>query len=107
MTSLTERAKEVGFVRAALEHGATITDGPVPRDFTAVWGKHPFKGKSVAHYWTAERPAWMAEVSPDMIYAISSACGLSTIGTKQVPLLGAGNLPFCVRCENKLMGRVR
>jgi hypothetical protein len=79
----------------------------VPRDFTAAWGTAGLKKITVAHYWTASRPEWMHEVSPDMLYGLTSACGLRSVGTKQVPLFGAGNLPFCARCENKLMREQR
>lgn len=103
MSSLAERANQVGFIRAALERGATISDGAVPQDFTAAWGLAGLGRHKVAHYWTADRPEWMHEVSPDMLYGLTSACGLRSLGTRQVPLFSAGNWPFCARCEAKLM----
>lgn len=100
MSELIERAKQVGFHRAALEHGATITDGPVPPDFERGWGHPPFsKGKMIAHYWQADRSYDLGEG----VFGIRSACGVLTVSTPQVPLMRPGNLPFCARCEAKLM----
>lgn len=105
MTDIAKRAQEVGFHRAALEAGALITDGPLPDDFVSAWGKAPFTGgRSVAHHWTAERPEWRA---PEVLYGATSACGLTTIGTAQVPLFSAGNYPYCARCEAVLMKQMR
>jgi hypothetical protein len=103
VSDIIERAKQVGFHRAALEAGATISDGAVTTDFTAAWGLAGLKRHKVAHYWASDRPQWMREVSPDMLYALTSACGLRSIGTKQVPLFAAGNYPYCARCEAKMM----
>jgi hypothetical protein len=100
MSDLIERAKQVGFHRAALEAGAMISDGPVPEDFAAAWGTAGLSIARVAHYWTAERPEWR---NPDVLYGLRSACGLQSIGTRRVPLRAAGNFPYCARCEKALM----
>lgn len=103
--SIIERAKQVGFRRAALEAGATISDGPVPTPFERGWGKAAFvgSGRGVAHYWTADR----SHDLPDEAYGLRSACGVLTVATERVPLFGPGNYPYCVRCENKLMGSAK
>jgi hypothetical protein len=85
-------------------NGGFVSDGPVPADFTSGWTSHPFRGR-LAHYWT------MAEPLPGQPHAraVSSACGLKTIVTRQVPLLGPGNYAHCERCDAALLrqGRTR
>jgi hypothetical protein len=115
-TPLQKRAQEVGFHRAALEAGATITDGPLPCDFREGWAHQiTFKTHSmIAHYWTkhpdpeleAEMVAKHGERGRGAAIA-TSACGLERLTTKSVPLMGPGNLPFCARCEGKLMRGMR
>lgn len=103
MSDVMKRAQEVGFHRAALEAGATITDGPI-RGFTGGWGSACFLGRKViAHHWAvlAKSPE-VPEYTP-----VRSACGLEHGFTHKVPMMAPGNAPFCVRCENKLMGKVR
>lgn len=106
MSDLIERAKQAGFRRAALEAGALISDGPVD----AGWATHPFGRGTKAHFWTAHPDNGLeAEALKECgerargIRRVTSACGLEKIAVKAVPLLGAGNLPFCARCEAKLM----
>lgn len=78
--------------------GGMVTDGPVPDDFSVGWAKHPFKGQAV-HYWTADRRFDLGAGA----YGVLSMCGITTVATAAVPLLGAGNYPFCAHCENVLM----
>lgn len=115
MSDVIKRAHEVGFHRAALEHGATITDRPIP-NFSEGWAHQPnFKrGRLVAHYWTKHYDArieaqMVAEFGEQArgIAELSSACGLSRHTTSRVPVLGPGNLPYCARCENALMRKMR
>jgi hypothetical protein len=88
------------FLRNAMQAGALVSGRPVPPDFERGWGRPPFlRGKMIAHHWTADRDV---DLGPG-IYGLRSACGLLTVATPQVPLCGEGNLPFCVRCENRLM----
>jgi hypothetical protein len=103
MSDLTKRAQEVGFNRAALEAGATITDGPL-REFKGGWACAPLLGKRVlAHYWEVQATRTdSVEFTP-----ARSACGLDHGFTARVPFMAPGNAPFCARCENKLMGKVR
>lgn len=76
--------------------GGIVSGGPVPADFVAGWGKHPFTGEK-AHHWTADRTFDL----PDGAYGLRSACLLLTVATRQVPLLGAGTYEYCQRCENR------
>lgn len=79
--------------------GGTVSGGPVDADFYRGWGIHPFKG-SKAHHWVAGRPDWLPA---EALYTLQSACGMSTVATRQVQLLRAGSYEYCRRCENKLM----
>lgn len=86
------------FLGPAARDGAIISGGPVPADFERGWGKHPFRGEK-AHHWTADRTL----IDPGIGYGLASACGLDTVATPQVPLLGAGTYEYCERCERVLM----
>lgn len=74
--------------------GALITEGQVG---ASGWGKAAFSRGGPAHHWT--RTTDLGEGS----YGYRSACGQLTVSTPRVPLFGAGNYPFCTRCENALM----
>ncbi len=78
--------------------GGTVSGRAVPDDFSRGWGKHPFKG-TIAHHWTADRTAAL----PEGAYGLTSACGMVTVATKSVPLLGAGTFEYCRRCESVLL----
>lgn len=101
MTGLAKRANEVGFIRAAIEAGATVAGDAVPASFERGWGKAAFvgNGRGVAHYWTADRSHDLS----DGAYGLRSACGVFTVATKRVPLFTPGNYPYCARCEASLM----
>jgi hypothetical protein len=101
MSDLQKRAQEIGFHRAALEAGATITDGPL-RDFQGGWGHPPLmrSRRMIAHHWQVLPPLPEAD---GKYTGVRSACGVFHVFSEQVPMLAPGNLPFCVRCENKLM----
>lgn len=96
--------------------GATITDGPVGPDFTQGWSHViSFKSRAMtAHYFTVKRPstpedeivAESGEAARGLRF-LTSACGLQRFATNRVPLLTAGNLPYCARCEAKLMERMK
>lgn len=87
------------FLAHALRTGALVSGGPVPADFLSGWGHQPFMRGMKAHHWTANQSGELG----DGAYGLRSACGVQTVATKRVPLLEAGNLPFCTRCENRLM----
>jgi hypothetical protein len=97
MTALTSP-----FLRQLAQQGGIVSGGPVADDFASGWGKHPFNGEK-AHHWTADRSVKVDGV----LYGLDSACGLQTIATPRVPLLGAGSYEYCRRCEKKLMRAVR
>lgn len=79
--------------------GGLVSAGPVQDG----WAHPPLsRGKMIAHHW-----AKTTEPNHAGAYGLRSACGLFTVATPRVPLLGAGNLPFCVRCENRLMAARR
>jgi hypothetical protein len=86
------------FLEQAARRGAIVSGGPVEADFTRGWGKHPFRG-DCAHHWTADRRIAL----PDGAYGLFSTCGITTVATEQVPLLGAGTFEYCRRCESILM----
>ncbi len=93
------------FRDAVRRSGGTITDGPVPEPFVKGWGVHPMVGdKPRAHYWFADR-TWQAD--PNGPYGLVAACRVTSVATKQIHLLGQGNAPHCVRCEQKLMKAMR
>lgn len=105
MTTLLDDARRLGFQEAAARHGALVTDPPVDARIKPQWGRPPFLGgKMIAHFWTADDTPIPGH--PDA-YGIRSACGLTTVATKAVPLCGHGNLPFCERCDKKLLGKIR
>lgn len=83
--------------------GALVTGGKVGDDFLTGWGHPPFMRGMKAHHWTADLSSDLG----DGAYGLRSACGLLTVATKQVPLMQPGNLPFCTRCEGKLMKAVK
>lgn len=87
MTELLERMARLG---------GTVSGGPVGDDFTRGWAKHPFRGER-AHHWSR------LETTKETAYLLYSACGMTTIATARVPLLGAGTYAFCKRCENLMM----
>jgi hypothetical protein len=100
------------FLDRARRAGAIVTDGPVGPDFTKGWGHQiTFRSRGmIAHYWTKEHdPQLEAEVVAEFgergrgAAIVVSACGLRKLTTSHVPLMGPGNLPFCARCENRLM----
>ncbi len=83
--------------------GGTVSGGPVEAEFTRGWGKHPFRGE-LAHHWTADRTiAAGHKLTTEGAYWLHSACGLTTVATTQVQLLGAGTYEYCKRCERVLM----
>jgi hypothetical protein len=87
------------FLHNARRNGALVSGEPVAPDFDAGWGHPPFsKGKMIAHHWRADRSHNLGEG----VFGLRSACGVLTVSTPQVPLMGPGNLPFCARCEAKL-----
>jgi hypothetical protein len=87
------------WLRQKICEGALVSGKKVPEDFAVGWGTHPFMRGMKAHHWTANRES----EAEDGTYGLTSACGLWTVATRHVPLCGPGNLPFCARCENKLM----
>ena len=91
------------FLKAAIRDGALVSGGPVPADFERGWGHPPFMNGMKAHHWEADRRFDLGEGA----YGLRSACGRSTVATRQVPLMQPGNLPFCQRCENALMRAMR
>lgn len=93
----------IEWLKRGVRGGALVSDGPVPADFAEGLGLHPFRGR-LAHYWTADR-SQKAE-SPD-VYGIVSACGMRTVVTDKVPLLGPGNYRMCSRCDEALLRHVR
>jgi hypothetical protein len=74
-------------LEAGLRAGGVCSDGPV-RDG---WAVHPFKG-SVAHLWAVQKVCASYAV-------VETACGLVTIVTDQVSLLGIGSYAPCRRCD--------
>jgi hypothetical protein len=83
--------------------GGIVSGGPVDAEFTRGWGKHPFRGE-LAHHWTADRTiAAGHKMTTEGAYWLHSACGMTTVATSQVPLLGAGTYEYCKRCERVLM----
>lgn len=105
MNDILDAAQRLGFPEAARRAGALVTDHPVDARIKPQWGRPPFlNGKMIAHYWTAHDTPIPGH--PDA-YGIRSACGLTTVATKAVPLCGHGNLPFCERCDRKLLGKIR
>ena len=74
---------------------SVITEGPVPHGFVSGWAVHPFRG-SMAHHWRVGRAAGGA-------VGVSTACGMETVVTDEVQLLGAGSFPLCQRCDAKLL----
>ncbi len=104
MSTFLDAAHQLGFRDAAIRAGALVTDGPVDARIKPQWGRPPFlQGKMIAHYWTAEGDV----PGHPGAYGIRSACGLVTVATTAVPLLGHGNLEFCSRCDSKLLGKIR
>lgn len=87
------------FLNNVRRNGGLVAGAKVPADFESGWGHHPFMRGMKAHHWVADR---QADLGPG-VYGLRSACGLLTVSTAHVPLCGPGNLPFCTRCENKLM----
>lgn len=89
------------FLDAARREGATVSGGSAPPDFRQGWAHRiTFKSRGmIAHYFTREPYTYDA---PDVFSAVS-ACGLVGFHSKRVPLVLPGNMPFCARCENKLM----
>jgi hypothetical protein len=105
MIAFMESAHRLGFPEAARRAGALVTDPPVDAKLKPQWGRPPFlQGKMIAHFWTADDTPIPGH--PDA-YGMRSACGLTTVATRAVPLLGHGNLPFCERCDRKLLGKIR
>jgi len=77
------------------EASDVFTDPPLT-NFTGGWAVHPFVGrKPRAHFWN--KP-WR-EGDVQMVY---SRCGQKTAFNKQVPMLGRGNAPECMRCRGVL-----
>lgn len=88
------------FLNNVRRNGGLVAGGRVPPDFDRGWGRPPLLGgKLIAHHWVADRDV---DLGPG-VFGVRSACGLLTVSTPRVPLCGPGNLPFCTRCENKLM----
>lgn len=92
------------WLKQKIREGALVSGKPVPADFDKGWGRPPFLGgRMIAHHWTADRTTDLG----DGAYGLKSACGVLTVATRQVPLCGPGNLPYCQRCENALMRAMR
>lgn len=87
---------------ARRQPGALVSGPKVADDFTEGWGHPPFMRGMKAHYWRVDLPDL-----GDGAYGLRSACGVLTVATKHVPLMQPGNLPFCTRCEGKLMKAVK
>lgn len=91
------------FLESAAREGALVSGGPIPQNFMKGWAHPPMsRGKMIAHHWRR------GSAPPiDGVVMFESACGLSTVSMPAIPLLQAGNLPYCQRCENKLMKQQR
>lgn len=72
----------------------------MPADFTAGWALHPFKGRA-AHYWRQSPVKRDKENRPYQL--VQSECGMRSVTTQQVGLVGPGNYPYCQRCDSKLL----
>lgn len=89
------------FLDNARRNGALVSGKKVPSDFEQGWGTHPFMRGMKAHHWEADRSYKFA--ADPSAYEVRTACGRLAVVSSRVPLLAAGNLPFCTRCENALM----
>lgn len=90
------------FLESLARRGAQVTGSAVPGDFVSGWACHPMVGRC-AHHWTADRRFRL----PDSGYGTVSACGLTTVATRRVPLLEPGTFDLCLRCERRLMRRIK
>jgi hypothetical protein len=83
----------IEFLEAIARAGGTVSGEAVQEG----WAVHPFKG-SRGHHWRRTTTAGEAT-------GVETACGLRTIVTEQVRLLGIGTYEPCSRCERVLMKR--
>ena len=94
------------FAKKVAQAGGFASGGPVSDDFSEGWAVAPFVGKGTgkAHYWKADRR--FVEELPNVKFGLESLCGVKTVATDQVPLLLAGSIEPCSRCDKaSLSGR--
>lgn len=71
-------------------HGGKCTDGPIAESVRSAWGKLPFVGSGVVHFWR--------RLAHDGIGDCSTLCGMRGRETERARLLHPGNLTRCARC---------
>lgn len=93
------------WLRNAIKAGATVAGGAVPHDFQQGWAHRiTFKSPGMtAHYFTRERGFTYDE--PGVVFSALSECGLVGWHSQRVPLMLPGTMPYCQRCEAKLLKR--
>ena len=85
-------------MEAGVRAGGFVSDGPVSAGFVEGWACHPFKG-TVAHYWRVGES--LLHTMP--VVSVLAQCGIRTVVTEKVSLLGPGNYPLCQRCDAALL----